>query len=72
MIFVGIDGLPQEGQAYVAQGIEAASFQYPTGGKEAVETAEKILHGQQVPKKITLSSKFYTKDTVATGGQPIN
>src|SRR5207244_9182474 len=30
--FIGIDGLPQEGQAYVAQGILSASFEYPTGG----------------------------------------
>lgn len=32
MKFVGIDALPQEGVAYVKQGILAASFQYPTGG----------------------------------------
>ena len=38
IIFVGIDALPQEGQAYVKQGIMQASFEYPTGGKEAIET----------------------------------
>lgn len=69
MMFVGIDGLPQEGQAYVAQGIEAASFQYPTGGKEAVDAALKILHGEKVPKDITLESKFFTPENVKSGGE---
>lgn len=69
MMFLGIDGLPQEGQAYVAQGIEAASFQYPTGGKEAVDTALKILKGDKVDKEITLESKFFTPDNVKNGGE---
>ena len=69
MMFLGIDALPQEGQAYVAQGIEAASFQYPTGGKEAVDTALKLLHGEKVDKKITLASKFFTPDNVKSGGE---
>ncbi|RKY09057.1 MAG: hypothetical protein DRP56_03210 [Planctomycetota bacterium] len=59
--FVGIDALPQEGQAYVAQGILAASFEYPTGGKEAIETALEILSGQNVEKEITLDSRCFTK-----------
>jgi ribose transport system substrate-binding protein len=67
--FVGIDALPQEGQAYVKQGILAASFEYPTGGKEAIETALEILNGQQVPKEITLSSRVFTKENIDTGGQ---
>ncbi len=69
MMFVGIDALPAEGQAYVAQGIEAASFQYPTGGKEAVETALKILKKEPFEKKITLESKFFTPDNVKAGGE---
>ena len=36
MKFIGIDGLPQEGKMYVSQGILSASFEYPTGGKEAI------------------------------------
>ncbi|MGV3614655.1 MAG: substrate-binding domain-containing protein [Fimbriimonas sp.] len=71
MIFLGIDALPQEGRAYVEQGIEAASFQYPTGGKEAIDTALKILKGETVDKKITLSSLYFTKDNLAKGGDPI-
>ena len=60
--FVGIDALAQEGQIYAKQGILAASFEYPTGGKEAVENAIKILGGQQVHKEIVLSSRVFTKD----------
>lgn len=69
MKFVGIDGLPQEGQIYVRQGILSASFEYPTGGKEAIETALAILNGKKVPKEITLKSRFFTKDNIARGGE---
>ena len=69
MLFVGIDGLPQEGQAYVKQGILSASFEYPTGGREAVETALKIFGGQPVEKEITLDSRVFTKDNIDQGGQ---
>jgi ribose transport system substrate-binding protein len=67
--FVGIDGLPQEGQIYVKQGVLTASFEYPTGGKEAIETAMKIFKGEQAPKEITLSSRVFTKDNVEKGGE---
>jgi ribose transport system substrate-binding protein len=67
--FVGIDGLPQEGQIYVKQDVLTASFEYPTGGKEAVETALKIFKGEQVPKEITLSSRVFTKDNIDKGGE---
>jgi ribose transport system substrate-binding protein len=69
IIFVGIDGLPQEGQVYVRQGLLEASFEYPTGGREAVDSALKILHGEAVPKQVTLNSRFFTKDNVAGGGE---
>ena len=69
MLFVGIDGLPQEGQMYVRQGILAASFEYPTGGREAIETALKILKGESVPKEITLPSRFFTKENIERGGE---
>ena len=68
MLFVGIDALPHEGVAYVKQGVLDATFQYPTGGAEAIDTALKILHGESVPKEITLGSRVFDKDTVATGG----
>jgi ribose transport system substrate-binding protein len=69
MKFVGIDGLPQEGQAYVKQGLLAASFEYPTGGREAIDTALKILDKKPVEKEITLSSRVYTPENVSKGGE---
>lgn len=71
MKFVGIDALPQEGVAYVQQGILDATFQYPTGGAEAIETGLKILNGQKVPKEIVLGTRSYDKTTVAQGGQEL-
>jgi ribose transport system substrate-binding protein len=71
MMFVGIDALPQEGVAYVQQGILDATFQYPTGGAEAIETALKILTGEPVPKEITLGSRVFDKENVAQGGQEL-
>jgi len=69
--FVGIDALPQEGIAYVAQGILDATFQYPTGGAEAIDIARKILAGETVPKKIVLGSRIFTAGNVKTGGEAI-
>jgi ribose transport system substrate-binding protein len=69
--FIGIDALPQEGVAYVQQGILDASFQYPTGGAQAIETALKILNGKSVAKEITLGSRAFTKDNVTSGGEPL-
>jgi len=70
--FVGIDALPQEGVAYVSQGILDATFQYPTGGTEAIDLALKILRGETVLKEVTLGSRLFTKENVATGGQPLD
>lgn len=67
--FIGIDGLAQEGQIYVKQGILQASFEYPTGGKEAISTALDILNGSAVPKEITLASRVFTAETIDQGGQ---
>jgi ribose transport system substrate-binding protein len=69
MIFVGIDGLPQEGQAYVKQNILQACFEYPNGGREAIETAVKILKGEKVPKEITLKSRVFTPENIEKGGE---
>jgi ribose transport system substrate-binding protein len=71
MKFVGIDALPQEGVQYVKQGILDATFQYPTGGAEAIDIAEKILHGEKVSKNITLGSRLFTKETVDQGGKAL-
>jgi len=68
MLFVGIDALPQEGQKYVSEGLLNVTFQNPTGGAEAIDTALKILAGQPVPKKIVLDSRVFTPENTARGG----
>jgi ribose transport system substrate-binding protein len=68
MLFVGIDALPHEGIAYVKQGFLSATFQYPTGGPEAIDAALKILKGETVPKDITLGSRVFDAANVAQGG----
>jgi len=72
IVFVGIDGLPQEGMQYVKQGVLGASFEYPTGGREAIQNAVKILGGETLPKNVVLPSKFYTPENVAQGGGVLN
>lgn len=69
--FVGIDALPHEGVMYVKRGILDATFQYPTGGAEAIDVALKILNGEKVPKEITLGSRIFTKGNIDKGGEPI-
>lgn len=69
MLFIGIDALAQEGQVYVQQGILAASFEYPTGGREAIETALRIFKGETVPKNITLRSRVFTPENIKKGGE---
>lgn len=69
--FIGIDALPHEGVRYVKEGILTATFEYPTGGKEAIETALKILKGEQVPKNITLGTRIFTKENVDKGGEAL-
>ena len=71
IMFVGIDALPHEGVAYVMQGIMDATFQYPTGGAEAIDVALKIFAGEEVEKHIVLGSRLFTKDNVADGGEVI-
>ena len=69
--FVGIDALPHEGVRYVKEGILSATFQYPTGGGEAIEYAIKILKGEKVPKTVTLGTRIFTSANVAQGGEPL-
>ena len=63
MKFIGIDGLagPDGGRQAVADGKLAATFVYPTGGKEAVDLAAKILGGEKVPKRVTLPTERITR-----------
>jgi ribose transport system substrate-binding protein len=71
ILFVGIDALPQEGVAYVKQGILDATFRYPTGGAEAIDTALKVFKGETVPKKIVLGTRLFDKSNVAAGGEAL-
>jgi ribose transport system substrate-binding protein len=63
MRFIGIDGLPglDGGRQAVADGKLAATFVYPTGGKQAIEIADSILRGRAVPHRITLSTERVTR-----------
>ena len=69
--FIGIDSLPHEGVRYVKEGILTATFQYPTGGADAIDAALKILNGEQVPKNVTLGTRIFTKENVAQGGEAL-
>jgi ribose transport system substrate-binding protein len=71
IIFVGIDALSHEGVMYVKQGIMDVTFQYPTGGAEAIDVALKIFKGEKVDKKIVLGTRIFTKDNVDKGGEPV-
>jgi ribose transport system substrate-binding protein len=71
ILFVGIDALPQEGVAYVKQGILDATFRYPTGGSEAIDAALKIFNGQTVPKAIVLGTRLFDKSNIDQGGEAL-
>ena len=71
MKFVGIDALPQEGVVYVKQGVLDATFQYPTGGAEAIDTALNILRGEKAPKEIVLGTRMFDQDNVAQDGMEL-
>ena len=64
MKFVGIDALPglDGGRQGVADRKLAATFVYPTGGKEAVEIASRILKGESVPHKVVLPTAMITRE----------
>ena len=71
ILFVGIDALPHEGLMYVKQGILDVTFEYPTGGAEAIDIALKILKGETVEKNIVLGTRVFTKENVERGGEAV-
>jgi len=71
MKFVGIDALAHEGLRYVRQGVLDATFEYPTGGAEAIAVALRIFAGEKVERKIVLGSRLYTKENVDKGGEAV-
>lgn len=65
--FIGVDGLAGEngGIKLVEDKILECTFTSPTGGKEAIEYAIKILNNESnIPKKIKLKSEIITESTV--------
>jgi len=72
ILFVGVDDLPgpDGGAKMVMDGILEATFYYPNCGKEAVQTAEKILRGEEVPRTITLETPVITKENAEQFYQP--
>lgn len=67
--FIGIDALPHEGVRYVREGVLAATFEYKTGGPEAINAAVRILGGEQVPHNISLGTRVITAENVDEGGE---
>lgn len=55
---IGVDGLfgKNQGIELVMNGVEEATFLYPTGAAEAMETAVKLAHGETVPRRIVLNT----------------
>lgn len=67
MKFVGIDALPglDGGRQAVADGKLDATFVYPTGGRQAVEAAARILKGEPVPRTIVLPTEKIARASAA-------
>ena len=68
MYFIGVDGLPTPdgGIRSVMDGRLSLSMVYPTGGKEAIENAYKLLVlGEELEKVVTLGTEVITPDNAA-------
>lgn len=61
MRFVGIDG-QKEAVDMIRQGLLSATFVYPNGAKEAIDTMLKVMAGEKVPKEILLPTIRVTKN----------
>ncbi|PID57778.1 sugar ABC transporter substrate-binding protein [candidate division KSB3 bacterium] len=59
MIFIGVDGLKDEGQKYVKEGILACTVIYPLCVKEAVEIGTKILNDPNFTPENTYEVESY-------------
>lgn len=68
MYFIGVDGLPTPdgGIRSVMDGRLSLSMVYPTGGKEAIESAYKLLVlGEELEKNVTLGTEVITPENAA-------
>ena len=71
ILFIGIDALPHEGVRYVQDGKLDATFEYPTGGRAAVDLGVLLASGREVPRDIVLGTHEFTKANVGAGGAAI-
>lgn len=69
VLFVGIDG-QREAIKSIMDGKMSATFIYPFCGKEAIQTAVKIMHKQKVPKLIRLKTQMITRDNAKKNYSP--
>ncbi|MCF0178501.1 MAG: substrate-binding domain-containing protein [Bacteroidales bacterium] len=65
---VGIDGLlmPGGGVDFISRGKMDATFVYPTGGAQIIETVSKILHGLPYDRETTLNSSVIDRSNYKT------
>jgi ribose transport system substrate-binding protein len=56
VFFLGVDGLPDQGVAWVCKDELTATFLYATPGAEGIRQALKIMNGEKVEKKLTLDT----------------
>ena len=61
---LGIDGMPDEGIAYVQYGQLAATYVYPTHGEKIVQLALDILSGRQYERTNNLHGMMVTPENV--------
>ncbi|WP_167607048.1 substrate-binding domain-containing protein [Maribellus sediminis] len=66
ILVVGVDGLPNEGGGIemVEKGTISATLIYPSGGKEAIQIAAKILHRQPFQKNNLLPTTLIDRSNV--------
>ena len=66
LVVVGVDGLPTPGGGIemVENGTLTATIIYPTGGKESIQIASKILHGEPFEKYNSLFSTIVDETNV--------
>lgn len=67
-VFIGVGGLPEEGQRYVREGVLDASIEVPTGGAEGVDLALLAMADITLPDEIPLGTVVWTEDNIETGG----
>ena len=58
-------------QTLLSSGVAPENVEVILSEEEAIDTALKVLKGEQVPKKIVLGSRLFTSDNVEQGGAAI-